>query len=238
MIADCRRSGQGTRDCQDFVAWKGWLGHSAAVPQSRQYCGTAALCPSHPSVRHSTPDLAARPGPAVDQQHLGPALGALGRPGLGLAELVVLGPAVGHAMDEPARRLDAAGDEHVALTGADRVGRHADRLERRRAVAVHGDATGLGDAGEQGSLGSLLEGNGFSCARPPENGALGSSLLTWCTAVEVNAPAAAGRTATQMDGLVAALPDVNKAAEPIAKILALLEQLAAAKRGVQAFRTD
>ena len=35
-------------------------------------------------------------------------------------------------------RLDAAGDERVALAGADRVERHADRLQRRRAEAVDG----------------------------------------------------------------------------------------------------
>ena len=37
-------------------------------------------------------------------------------------------------------RLDAAGDERVALAGADRVERHADRLEARRAEAVDGRA--------------------------------------------------------------------------------------------------
>ena len=41
---------------------------------------------------------------------------------------------------EPAHGLDAAGDEHVALAGLDRVRGHADGLQRRRAVAVDGDA--------------------------------------------------------------------------------------------------
>ena len=58
-------------------------------------------------------------------------------------------PAVGHAGAEPAHRLDAAGDEHVALAGLDRVRGHADGLQRRRAVAVHGDAGRALEPGEE-----------------------------------------------------------------------------------------
>ena len=65
-----------------------------------------------------------------------------------------LGTEVGAPVHEPAHGLDPAGDEDVALTGADRVRGHADGLERRRAVAVDGDARRIepgeqrGDAGE------------------------------------------------------------------------------------------
>ena len=56
---------------------------------------------------------------------------------------------VGRAVHEAAHGLDAGGDEHVALAGLDRVGGHADRLQRRRAVAVDGDA---GDVGMPASM--------------------------------------------------------------------------------------
>ena len=47
-------------------------------------------------------------------------------------------------------RLDAAGDEGVALAGLDRVEGHADRLQRRGAEAVDRRArNGLGQPGEQ-----------------------------------------------------------------------------------------
>ena len=51
---------------------------------------------------------------------------------------------------EAADGLDAGGDEHVALAGLDRVGGHADRLQRRRAVAVDGDAGDVAQPGEDG----------------------------------------------------------------------------------------
>jgi hypothetical protein len=46
--------------------------------------------------------------------------------------------------------LDAGGDEAVALAGLDGVGRHADRLQAGRAVAVDGDAGHVVEAGEDG----------------------------------------------------------------------------------------
>ena len=52
-------------------------------------------------------------------------------------------------MQVPADRLDAGGHEDVALACLDGVGRHADRLQRRRAVAVHHDAWHIGEPGEQ-----------------------------------------------------------------------------------------
>ena len=48
--------------------------------------------------------------------------------------------AIGRAVAVPAHTLDATGDERVALPRLDRVRRHADRLQRRRAVAVDGRA--------------------------------------------------------------------------------------------------
>ena len=60
------------------------------------------------------------------------------------------GQAVGRPVPEPADGLDAARDEHVALAGLDRVRGHADRLQRRRAVAVHGGAGRLVEAREEG----------------------------------------------------------------------------------------
>ena len=56
---------------------------------------------------------------------------------------------VGRAVQVAAHGLDAGGDEHVALAGLDGVGGHADRLQRRRAVAVDGDAGDVGQAGEE-----------------------------------------------------------------------------------------
>ena len=52
----------------------------------------------------------------------------------------VFGPAVGGARAEARHRLDAGGDEHVALAGLDRVERHPGGLQRRRAVPVDGGA--------------------------------------------------------------------------------------------------
>ena len=80
----------------------------------------------------------------------GAALGALGGAGLGGGHALVVGAgqAVGHARAELADGLDAGGDEDVALAGLDGVGGHADRLQRRRAVAVHGDAGDVAHAGQ------------------------------------------------------------------------------------------
>ncbi len=57
-------------------------------------------------------------------------------PGLGLGEVRVVRPGVRGTELEPAHGLDPAGQEHVALARLDGVGRHADGLQRRRAVAV------------------------------------------------------------------------------------------------------
>ena len=46
--------------------------------------------------------------------------------------------------------FDARGDEHVALARADRVGGHADRLQRARAVPVDRDPGHVGEAREEG----------------------------------------------------------------------------------------
>ena len=66
-----------------------------------------------------------------------------------------LGPEVGAAVHEPADGLDATGDEDVALAGADRVGGHADGLERRRAVAVDGDARCVEPGEQRGDAGQV-----------------------------------------------------------------------------------
>src|SRR5262249_2328589 len=85
----------------------------------------------------------------------GPVGRAALRPGLAagprIAELVVrrAGAAVGPALLEPAHALDAGGDEHVALVAADRVRGHADGLQARRAVAVHGRSRDVAEAGEE-----------------------------------------------------------------------------------------
>ena len=50
---------------------------------------------------------------------------------------------------EARHRLDAGGDEDVALAGADGVRGHADGLERRGAVAIDGHAGHVGEPGEQ-----------------------------------------------------------------------------------------
>ena len=66
-------------------------------------------------------------------------------------ELRVLGvgPAVGRCpLPNRLTRLDAGGDERVALAGLDRVRGHADGLQRRRAVPVDRDAGDVLEAGE------------------------------------------------------------------------------------------
>ena len=63
-------------------------------------------------------------------------LGAL----LGVGERGVVRAGVRRAVRVAAHRLHAGGDEDVALAGPDGVGRHADGLQRRGAVAVHRDA--------------------------------------------------------------------------------------------------
>ena len=78
------------------------------------------------------------------------AAGALGAAGLGVGEGRVVRTGVGGAVEVAAHRLHAAGHEHVALAGLDGVGGHADRLERRGAVAVDRDAGDVGQPGEQG----------------------------------------------------------------------------------------
>jgi hypothetical protein len=69
---------------------------------------------------------------------LGGALGLRGGAGLRLIEQRVLavGSTVGRAEAEARHRLDAGGDEHVALAGLDGVECHPRGLQRRRAVAV------------------------------------------------------------------------------------------------------
>ena len=69
---------------------------------------------------------------------LGCAKCRLTRTGLRLGETRVLAvrPAVGAAVHEAGHRLDARGDERVALARLDRVERHPGGLQRRRAVAV------------------------------------------------------------------------------------------------------
>ncbi len=69
--------------------------------------------------------------------------------------------AIGRAVAEPADRLDAAGDEDVALAAADRVRGHADRLQRRRAVAIDGGAGHVEpgeNAGRPADVGARLTG--------------------------------------------------------------------------------
>ena len=61
-----------------------------------------------------------------------------------------VGPAVGVAGGEARDAFDAGGDEHVSFSGADGVQCHAGGLQRRRAVAVHGDAGNLVQSGEDG----------------------------------------------------------------------------------------
>src|ERR1039458_10378108 len=76
---------------------------------------------------------------------------------LGEYRVVRAGETVGAAGEETARRLDAGGDEAVALAGADGVGGHPDGLQRRRAVAVDGDAGHVLEAGEDGHDASDVE---------------------------------------------------------------------------------
>ena len=71
-----------------------------------------------------------------------------GGAGAGVVELRVGGAVVGHTVDEAADRLDAGSEEDVALAGLDGVAGHADRLERRRAVAVDGDAGDVRHVGQ------------------------------------------------------------------------------------------
>jgi hypothetical protein len=59
-----------------------------------------------------------------------------------------VGQGVGVALDETAHALHAGRDERVTFTGAHGVGRHADRLQRRGAVAVDRGAGHVLDAGE------------------------------------------------------------------------------------------
>ena len=76
----------------------------------------------------------------------------LGRAGLRLVEQRVLGARqpVGGALLEPRHRLHARGEEHVALPGPDRVRRHADGLQRRRAVPRDRRARKVVEAGLDG----------------------------------------------------------------------------------------
>ena len=83
----------------------------------------------------------------VDVGHAGgrlPTVGSAGRTllgaGLGVGEDLVVRAGVGGAVHVAADGFDTTGDEAVALTGHDCVGGHADGLQRRRAVAVDGDA--------------------------------------------------------------------------------------------------
>ena len=80
--------------------------------------------------------------------------------GLGVGEERVVGAGVGRAVAEAADRLDPGGHEHVALAGLDGVGRHADGLERRGAVAVDGDAGHVVEPGQEGRP------PGPGCSRP------------------------------------------------------------------------
>ena len=73
------------------------------------------------------------------------------RPQRGVGELRVRrvrGVVGAPAAQEPAHRLDPGGDERVALAGPDRVGGHAQRLQRARAVARDRAAGDLGHVGE------------------------------------------------------------------------------------------
>ncbi len=50
------------------------------------------------------------------------------------------------------------------------------------------DDMGAGFPGELPSRNTLFLKNGASCAEPPENGAMGAGIVTWCTVVEMNVP--------------------------------------------------
>ena len=132
-----------------------------AVLLRRRPRAAATARRTRPSPRASTLlDLGARSprsGPSRCRRRAGrsaastcgwPPLGARLRARVGLGELRVGRAGVGRAVLEAAHGLDAAGDEHVALAGLDRVRGHADRLQRRRAVAVDGDARARRHAGE------------------------------------------------------------------------------------------
>ena len=73
-----------------------------------------------------------------------------GRARLGAAERLVVWSRVRGAHSVARDRLDAGGDEDVALAGSDRVRGHPDRLQRARAVAVDGDAGNLVEPREHG----------------------------------------------------------------------------------------
>ena len=60
----------------------------------------------------------------------------------------VVRPRVGRAELEPRHGLDARAHERIAFAGLHRVRRHADALQRRRAVPVHGHARNVGHSGE------------------------------------------------------------------------------------------
>ena len=82
----------------------------------------------------------------------------------------MLAHAVGHAVDEPADGLDATGHEDVALADLDRVGRHPDRLQRRRAVAVHRHARHARNPREQrGHAGDVVAGLAGGLTTPPQH---------------------------------------------------------------------
>lgn len=46
----------------------------------------------------------------------------------------------------------------------------------------------MGALGSNGSVGTLANRNGMSCAVPPQSGAPGAGTITWCTVVELNNP--------------------------------------------------
>jgi len=50
------------------------------------------------------------------------------------------------------------------------------------------DDMGAGFPGVLPSRNTLFLKNGASCAEPPENGAMGAGIVTWCTVVELNVP--------------------------------------------------
>jgi hypothetical protein len=53
--------------------------------------------------------------------------------------------------------LDARGDEHVALSRANGVRGHANGLQGRRAVAIHGDSGHVVEPGENGGYAGDIE---------------------------------------------------------------------------------
>ena len=96
---------------------------------------------AHRDVDVGQPALERRPG----VRHRGrPRCGAR----LGVGERLVVRPGVRRAVAVARDGLDARGDEDVALARADRVGGHADRLQRARAVPVDRHAGDVVEAGE------------------------------------------------------------------------------------------